>query len=104
MGAQFWLFRGRSGDFLCFPGSLASKESASNVGDTGFVPGLGRSPGEWRGYPLQYSYLENRYGQRNWWAIDHRVVKSATRLGPLSTAQHSGESQELGHHPLFGLL
>ena len=38
---------------------LADKESACNVGDLGLIPGLGRSPGEGKGYPLQYSGLEN---------------------------------------------
>ena len=42
-----------------FPGSSANKESACNVGDLGLIPGLGRSPGEGEGYPLQYSGLEN---------------------------------------------
>ena len=37
----------------------AGKESACNVGDLGLIPGLGRSPGEGKGYPLQYSGLEN---------------------------------------------
>ena len=37
----------------------ASKESACNEGDLGLIPGLGRSPGEGKGYPLQYSGLEN---------------------------------------------
>ena len=41
-----------------FPGSSAGKESACNVGDPGSIPGLGRSPGEGEGYPLQYSGLE----------------------------------------------
>ena len=45
--------------FLDFPGSSAGKESACNVGDLGLIPGLGRSPGEGNGYPLQYSGLEN---------------------------------------------
>ena len=44
---------------LCFPDGSADKESACNVGDLGWIPGLGRSPGEWKGYPLQYSGLEN---------------------------------------------
>ena len=44
---------------VCFPGSSAGKESACNVGDLGSIPGLGRSPGEGKGYPLQYSGLEN---------------------------------------------
>ena len=42
-----------------FPGSSASKESACNLGVLGSIPGLGRSPGEQNGYPLQYSGLEN---------------------------------------------
>ena len=37
----------------------AGKESACNVGDLGLIPGLGRSPGEGKGFPLQYSGLEN---------------------------------------------
>ena len=42
-----------------FPCGSAGKESASNVGDLGSIPGLGRSPGEGKGYTLQYSCLEN---------------------------------------------
>ena len=42
-----------------FPCGSAGKESACNVGDLGSVPGLGKSPGEGKGYPLQYSGLEN---------------------------------------------
>ena len=45
--------------FLGFPGGSHGKESACKVGDLGSVPGLGRSPGEGNGYPLQYSCLEN---------------------------------------------
>ena len=45
--------------FLGFPGGSAGKESACNVGDLGLVPGLGRSPGEGNGYPLQSSGQEN---------------------------------------------
>ena len=42
-----------------FPDSSVGKESTCNVGDLGLIPGLGRSPGEGKGYPLQYSCLEN---------------------------------------------
>ena len=42
-----------------FPGGTAGKESACNVGDLGSISGLGRSLGEGKGYPLQYSSLEN---------------------------------------------
>ena len=43
----------------CFTYGSAGKESACNVGGLGLIPGLGRSPGEGKGYPLQYSGLEN---------------------------------------------
>ena len=46
-------------DILGFPGSLDSKESTYNVGDLSSIPGLGRSPREGNGSPLQYSGLEN---------------------------------------------
>ena len=42
-----------------FPGGSHDKESACSVGDLGSIPGLGRSPGEGKGYLLQYSGLEN---------------------------------------------
>ena len=42
--------------FLGFPCGSAGKESACNAGDLGLIPGLGRSPGEGKGYPLQYSW------------------------------------------------
>ena len=58
-----------------FPGGSDGKESACNVGDLGSIPGLGRSPGEGNGYPLQYSGLENSMDY-----IVHRVAKSLTRL------------------------
>ena len=48
-----------------FPGGLDGKESSSNAGDLGSIPGLGRSPEEGSGNPHQYSYLENPHGQRS---------------------------------------
>ena len=44
---------------MSFPGGSECKESACNAGDPGSIAGLGRSPGEENGYPLQYSSLEN---------------------------------------------
>ena len=58
-----------------FPCGSAGKESAGNTGDLGSIPGLGRSLGEWNGYPLQYSGLENSMD-----CIAHGVTKSWTRL------------------------
>ena len=49
-----------------FLGDSAGKESACNVGDLGSIPGLGRSPGEGRGYPFQYSGLENSMDYSPW--------------------------------------
>ena len=63
-----------------FPGSSAGKESTCNAGDLGLIPGLGRSPGEGNGYPLQYSCLENPMDRGAWQATVHGVTKSRTRL------------------------
>ena len=51
--------------FLGFPGGSDGKESVCNVGDPGSIPGLGRSPGEGNGNPLQYSFLENPHEHRS---------------------------------------
>ena len=56
--------------FLC---GSAGKESTRNAGNLGSIPGLGRSPGEWKGYPLQHSGLEN---SMDW--IVHGVTKGQT--------------------------
>ena len=48
-----------------FPGSSDVKESTYNVGDPSLIPGLGSTPGEGYGKPLQYSCLENPHGQRS---------------------------------------
>ena len=59
-----------------FPGASASKESACSAGDPGSISGLGRSPGEGNGNPLQYSCLENRMGRGAWRATIHGVAES----------------------------
>ena len=58
-----------------FPCGSAGKESACNSGDLGSIPGLGTSPVEGKGYPLQYSGLENSMD-----CVVHGVAKSQTRL------------------------
>ena len=63
-----------------FLGGLDAKESDGNVGDLGSIPGLGRSPGEGNGNPLQYSRLENSMDRGTWWATVHGVTKSQTQL------------------------
>ena len=66
--------------WLGFPGSSEVKASDCNAGDLGLNPGLGRSPAERNGNPLQYSCLENPMDGRAWWATVHGVAKSRTRL------------------------
>ena len=51
---------------------------AGDVRDTGSILGLGRSPGEENGYPLQYSYLENPMDRGAWQATVHRMAQSWT--------------------------
>ena len=88
-------------DFLPgFPAGSAGKESTCNAGDLGLIPGLGRSPGEGKGYPPQYSGLENSMD-----CIVHRVTKSQTQLSdchfpPVEVCIQHLDSQEtlpLGH-------
>ena len=78
--------------FLDFPWGSAGKKSACNVGDLGLIPGLGRSPGEGKGYPLQYSGLENSKD-----CIVHGLPKSWTRL---SLTQMNMVDEEEIHGPI----
>ena len=64
-----------------FPDGSAGKESTCNARDTrdtSLFPGLGRSPGEGNGNPLQYSCLENSMDRGAWQATVHGVAKSQT--------------------------
>ena len=63
-----------------FPCGSAGKESACSAGDLGSIPGLGRSPGEGNGNPLQYSCLENPMDGGAWKATAHGVAKIRTQL------------------------
>ena len=66
-----------------FAGGSVGKESTCNVGDPSSIPGLGRSPGKGKGYPLPYSSLENSMDRGAWWATVHGVTKSQTSLNDL---------------------
>ena len=63
-------------EVLTNPGSSVGKESTINAGDPGLIAGSGRSTGEGKGYPLQYSGLEKSMD-----CIVHGVTKSWTQLG-----------------------
>ena len=63
---------------VSFPGGSEGKASAYNAGYPGSIPGLGRSPGEGNGNPLQYSCLENSMDRGTWQATVHGVTESDT--------------------------
>ena len=64
--------------YFGFPGGSDGKESACNAGDLGSIPGLGRSPGEGNGNPLQYSCLKNSMDTAAWCAAFRGVTKNTT--------------------------
>ena len=73
--------------------------SACNAGDPGSIPGLGRSPGEGNGNPLQYSCLENPMDREVWRATVHGVAKSRTQLSDF-TYSYSLRAHE-GHNAVL---
>ena len=87
-----WGWSGYYSSFLTlgFPDSSVGKESACSAGDPGLLPGLGRSPGEGKGYPLQYAGLENSMG----WII-HGVAKSWTDWATFISLSSLQSCQEL---------
>ena len=60
-----------------FPGDSEVKNSPANAGDARLISGLGGSPGEGNGNPLQYSCLENSMDRGLWWATVHGVTKES---------------------------
>ena len=76
--------------FLGLPCGLAGKESACNVGDLGSIPGLGRFPGEVKGYPLQYSCLGNPKDRGAWQVIAHGIAKDSNQTTRIHSAGGKG--------------
>jgi len=64
--------------YTYIPGGSDGKESVCNTRDFSLTPGLGRSPGEGKSHPLQYTLLENSMDRGAWWALVHGVAKSWT--------------------------
>ena len=65
--------------FMSFPDGLVGKKSICNpedTGDTGSIPGLGRSPGGGNGNPLQHSCLKNPMDRVAWWAVIQKAAES----------------------------
>ena len=71
-----------------FPGGSGGKASAFYVGDVGSIPGLGRSPGEGNGNPLQFSCLEIFMDAGAWKVTVHEVAKSQTQLSDFTFLFH----------------
>ena len=101
----FWHFWGGTNQVFCtcpskrgFPHSSVGKESAYSAGDLGSIPGLGRSPEEGEGYPLQYSGLENSMD-----CITHGVAKSRTWLRDLCFHFQSSDSSTVSLMIRWGL-
>ena len=70
-----------------FPGGSEEKNLPASAGDSDFISGLGRSPGEGNGNPLQYSCLENSMDRGAWQAAVHEVAESRTRLSDQTTTE-----------------
>ena len=83
---------------LGFPGGSVVKNWPANAGDTGSIPGPGRSPGEGNGNPLRYSCLGNPMDRGAWWAAVYGIAQRRTRLKRLS----SSSSRELRSHMPYG--
>ena len=73
--SQVWKLSHGISSKMGFPGG-SDKESACNAGDQGSIPGLGRSPGEGKSNPFQYSCLENSMDLGARWASVHGVAKN----------------------------
>ena len=86
---KWWKEKLKNSKVKIGPGGSDDKQFAFYAGDPDSSPGLGRSPGEGIGNPLQYSCLENSMDRGAWWATVHRVAKGQTRLKLLSIAQGS---------------
>ena len=76
-----------------FPGGSDGKESACDAGHPGSIPGLGRSPGEGNGNPLQYSCLENSNMKLNSQELNYSCATAPCPLGPLYNHEHKAKHQ-----------
>ena len=90
----FWWRKGYPPSILGLPGGSDGEEFTGNLEDLGSISGLGRSPGEEKGYPLQYSCLENSMGRGAWWG---RQSKGSQRVGHHRVSKHK-------HKPSWSMI
>ena len=69
------------------PGGSVVENLPANAGDSGWIPGWGKSPGGKNGNPLQYSSLGNLMDRGAWWATVHGVAEESDMTGQLSNKQ-----------------
>ena len=86
--------------FFGFPYGSAGKESTCNVGELGSIPQLGRSPGEGKGYPLQYSGLENGlyspWGLKEWDRSEQLSLSLQVALVVKNLPANAGDGRDPG--------
>ena len=75
---------------LGFPSGSDDKESACKAGDLGLIPESGRSPKEGKGYPLQYSWLENSMDRKAWQATVHSPQSTESDMTEWLAPHHTG--------------
>ena len=80
-----------------FPGGSDGKESTCNAGDAGLIPGLGGSPGEENGHPLQYPCLENPHGWRSLVGYSLQDHKESDMIEQLLEASVRHSARGKGH-------
>ena len=96
-----WSLRKSRYNHLCvplIPGGSVIKNLPANAGDSGSIPGLGRSLGEGNGNPLQYSCLGNPMDRETWCATVHGLTKSQTRLRDWAHTQSPLQKSERIFH------
>ena len=81
-------------DYCGFPGGAVVKNPSANAGDEGSTLGLGRSPGEGNGNPLQYSCLGNSMDRGAWWVTVHGAAKE---LGTIYTLKNTNNKYTYIH-------
>ena len=98
-----WMFHGQKDSYSLsgLPRWFSGKESTCSSGELGLIPGWGRSYGEGKGYPLQYSYLENSVERGAWWADSPQDCKESETTEQLTLSFQSVFNVGWGEPTIF---